>query len=167
MSLTQYSGGTRDGRWPQRLDGHKLEREVGFAMTGVSRRDLRELLLNALPDGVLDVGSPSRQPLRPAPCGARTAPRCKPTWSWPPTGCPARCAGVAEVRELPAGWHPVVGRLLDATPLVLLVMPPTPSNLGQGVPGPGRGLPSAVTARASTSVGRWDPPRLSPSAPTP
>ncbi|MEV4598604.1 FAD-dependent monooxygenase [Amycolatopsis sp. NPDC049253] len=60
VSRTQYGGGvrTRGGRRLQRLEGHKLEREVGFAITDVSRRDLRELLLDALPEGVHDVGSP-------------------------------------------------------------------------------------------------------------
>ncbi|TDC61376.1 FAD-dependent oxidoreductase [Micromonospora sp. KC207] len=53
------SGGTRrsDGRWLARIEAGELERVLGTSAIGVHRAALHEILLGALPDGVVVTGA--------------------------------------------------------------------------------------------------------------
>ncbi|TDB76146.1 FAD-dependent monooxygenase [Micromonospora sp. KC723] len=54
------SGGTRrsDGRWLARIEAGELERVLGTPAIGIHRAALHEMLLGALPDGVVVTGAP-------------------------------------------------------------------------------------------------------------
>jgi 2-polyprenyl-6-methoxyphenol hydroxylase-like FAD-dependent oxidoreductase len=59
LGAVDAPGGTRtsDGRWLARIDASALERELGTAALGIHRASLHEILLAALPAGVLEPGS--------------------------------------------------------------------------------------------------------------